>query len=157
MPTKSRTSKLLSYKLAEYIARGTPGQIITVDEDSYPQTSFTWVVTTAIHLLRFGADHGSISLADIERSGRAAVQIVTDEGQPYLITGAAKVADGAIEAAPFPMALIELDIEEVQDQSWVGVNVAPFRYEWAADRHAEMMEVEQAVYAEMRDWTDEAH
>lgn len=156
MPSKSRSSKRLSYKLAEYIALGTPGQIITVDEDGYPRTSFTWVVTTAIHLLRFGADHDSTLLEDIERLGRVAVQIVTDEGQPYLIKGTARVVHDPIESAPFPMALIELDIEDVLDQSWVGVNVAPLRYEWAPERQEQMSEVEQAIYAEMREWAGEA-
>ncbi len=155
MPSKSRSKRRLSYRLAEYIAQGTPGQLITFGEGGYPQTSFTWVVTTAIHLLRFGADQGSESLADIERSGRAAVQIVTDEGQPYLIRGTAAVAHDSIESTPFPMALIEMEIEEVLDQSWLGVSVTPFDYQWSPERQQEMTEVQQAVYTEMREWNGE--
>ena len=105
----SRAKKLLSYKLADYIALGTPGQALTVDEGGFPQTSFTWVTTNSIHLLRFGADHGSPTLANIDRSGLAAVQIVTDEGQPYLIKGVAAIAKSRIESAPFAMALAEME------------------------------------------------
>lgn len=153
---KSRSKQLLSYKLAEYIARGTPGQLITIDEAGYPQTSYTWVVTSSLHLLRFGADQGGATLADIQRTGRATVQIVTDEGQPYLIKGAAAVVNDSIESAPFPLALIELEIQEVLDQAWVGVSVSPLHYEWAPEQREAMDELEQAVYAEMREWTNEA-
>jgi hypothetical protein len=150
----SRSKNLLSYKLADYIALGTRGQVITIDAEGYPYTSFTWVVTNSIHLLRFGADHGSPTLANIERSGVSAVQIVTDEGQPYLMKGAAAVANSRIESAPFPMALIEMEILEVLDQSWIGVSVSPIDYEWAPEKREEMLEVERAVYTEMREWME---
>ncbi len=148
----SRAKKLLSYKLADYIALGTPGQAITVDSEGFPHTSFTWVVTNSIHLLRFGADRGSPTLADIERSGNATVQIITDEGQPYLIKGVAVVLKDSIDSAPFPMALIEMEILEVLDQSWIGVSVNSMGYEWAPDERDEMDEVVQDVYLEMREW-----
>ncbi|MFQ5944327.1 MAG: pyridoxamine 5'-phosphate oxidase family protein [Anaerolineales bacterium] len=147
----SRAKKLLSYKLADYIALGTPGQILTIDDNGYPHTSFTWVVTNSIHLLRFGVDQESPSLGNIDRSGLVAVQIVTDEGQPYLIKGDAVVAKDLIESAPFPMALVEMEILEVLDQSWIGVSVTPFDYEWAPEKQEEMLELEQAIYAEMRE------
>ena len=151
----SRAKKLLSYKLADYIALGTPGQIITIDEAGYPHTSFTWVTTNSIHLLRFAVDHGSPSMANIDRSGSAAVQIVTDEGQPYLIKGMAVIASSRIESAPFAMALAEMEILELLDQSWIGVHVSPFDYEWAPEEHEEMLEMQQAVYTEMREWTED--
>lgn len=150
----SRAKKLLSYKLADYIAIGTPGQALTVDEGGFPQTSFTWVTTNSIHLLRFGADHGSPTMANIDRSGLAAVQIVTDEGQPYLIKGVAVIVNSRIESAPFAMALAELEILEVLDQSWVGVSVNPFDYEWAPEDQDEMLEMQRAVYKEMREWIE---
>lgn len=150
----SRAKKLLPYKLADYVALGTPGQALTVDEEGFPQTSFTWVTTNSIHLLRFGADHGSPTFANISRSGLAAVQIVTDEGQPYLIKGMAAIANSRIESAPFAMALAEMEIVEVLDQSWIGVSVNPFDYEWAPEDQEQMLEMQQAVYTEMREWVE---
>jgi hypothetical protein len=150
----SRAKKLLSYKLADYIALGTPGQALTVDESGFPHTSFTWVTTNSIHLLRFGVDHESPSMANIDRSGLAAVQIVTDEGQPYLIKGVAAIANSRIESAPFAMALAEMEILEVLDQSWIGVSVNPFDYEWAPEDQDEMLEIQRAVYKEMREWIE---
>lgn len=148
----SRARKLLSYKLAEYIALGTPGQVLTIDDEGYADTSFTWIVTNSIHLLRFAADQGSPTLANIERSGMAAVQIITDEGQPYLIKGISVVANSQIESAPFAMALIEMEIQEVLDQSWIGVRVRPSDYEWAPEEHETMLERQQDIYNEMREW-----
>jgi hypothetical protein len=151
----SRAKKLLSYKLADYIALGTPGQVLTIDEAGYPHTSFTWVTTNSIHLLRFGADQGSPTMANIDRSGHAAVQIITDEGQPYLIKGVAAIANSRIESAPFAMALAEMEILEVLDQSWIGVSVNPFDYEWAPEDQEEMLEIQLAVYTEMREWVEQ--
>ena len=150
----SRAKKLLSYKLADYIALGTPGLALTVDEGGFPHTSFTWVTTNSIHLLRFGADHGSPTFANIDRSGLAAVQIITEEGQPYLINGVAAIAKSRIESAPFAMALAEMKILEVLDQSWIGVSVNPFDYEWAPEDQEQMIEMQKAVYKEMREWIE---
>ena len=150
----SREKKLLSYKLADTIALGMPGQVLTVDEGGFPHTSFTWVTTNSIHLLRFGADHGSPTIANIDRSGLAAVQIITDEGQPYLIKGVAAIAKTTIESAPFAMALAEIEILEVLDQSWIGVSVNPVDYEWAPEDQEQMLEMQQAVYKEMREWVE---
>ena len=151
----SRAKTLLSYKLADTIALGMPGQALTVDEGGFPHTSFTWVTTNSIHLLRFGADHGSPTIANIDRSGLAAVQIITDEGQPYLIKGVAAIAKSRIESAPFAMALAEIEILEVLDQSWIGVSVNPFDYEWAPEDQDEMLEMQRAVYKEMREWIEQ--
>ena len=93
-------------------------------------------------------------MANIDRSGLAAVQIVTDEGQPYLIKGVAVIANSRIESAPFAMALAEMEILEVLDQSWIGVSVSPFDYEWAPEDQEQMLEMQNAVYKEMREWIE---
>ena len=94
-------------------------------------------------------------MANIDRSGLAAVQIVTDEGQPYLIKGVAAIANSRIESAPFAMALAEMEILEVLDQSWIGVSVSPFDYEWAPEDQEQMLEMQNAVYKEMREWLEQ--
>ncbi len=62
------------------------------------------------------------------------------------------VLKDSIDSAPFPMALIEMEILEVLDQSWIGVSVNSMGYEWAPDERDEMDEVVQDVYLEMREW-----
>ncbi len=147
-----RVMPTLSKKVAEYALRGTPGLALTVDAEGFPHSSFTWVVATAVDQLRFAADHGGTTLANIERTGMASVQITLDEGQPYLAKGNVAMASLLIQSAPFKVALMEMEILEVRDQSWIGVNIRPLKYEWAPEEHEKMLEVEQEVYAEMRDW-----
>ncbi len=147
-----RVNPTLSKKVAEYTLRGVPGMVLTVDSEGFPHSSFTWIVATSLDQLRFAADHGGTTLANIERSGIASVQITLDEGQPYLIKGNVAMASLIIQSAPFKVALMEMEILEVRDQSWSGVNVRPLTYEWAPEEHEKMLEVEQEIYAEMRDW-----
>lgn len=147
-----RVKPTLSRKVAEYALLGTPGSVLTVDGEGFPHSSFTWVVATEVNQLRFAADREGTTLANIERTGVASVQITLDEGQPYLAKGNVAMVSSLIQAAPFEVALIEMKILEVRDQSWIGVNVRPLKYEWAPEEHEKMLEVEQAIYAEMRDW-----
>lgn len=125
--------------------------LLTIDDGGFPHSSFTWVVAISPEQLRFGADHAGTTLANIERSGLASVQIIVDEGQPYLIKGNVTMASLLIHSAPFEVALMEMEILEVRDQSWIGVSVRPFGYEWAPEEREKMLEVEQAIYAEMRE------
>ncbi len=125
--------------------------LLTIDDEGFPHSSFTWVVAISPERLRFGADHGGATLANLERSGLASVQIIVDEGQPYLIKGSVTMASLLIQSAPFEVALMEMEILEVRDQSWIGVSVRPFDYEWAPEKRAKMLEVERAIYAEMRE------
>lgn len=148
----SRVKPTLSHRVTEYALLGTPGLLLTIDDGGFPHSSFTWIVATSSDRLRFGADHGGTTLANIERSGIASVQIITDEGQPYLIKGNVTMASSLIQSAPFKLALMEMEIQEVRDQSWIGVSVRPFHYDWAPEEREKMLEVEQAVYAEMRGW-----
>jgi hypothetical protein len=149
----SRVKPTLSRKVTEYALLGTHGLLLTIDEGGFPHSSFTWVVATSPDRLRFGADQGGMTLANIERAGLASVQIIIDEGQPYLIKGNVTMASSLIQSAPFKVALMEMEILEVRDQSWIGVSVRPFDYDWAPEEREKMLEVEQAVYAEMREWS----
>lgn len=152
MSLSPRTTTTLPSRLANHVSDGMPGLLLTVDGEGYPHTAFTWVVAVALDRLRFGADDGSTTLANLERSGLASVQIINEEGQPYLVKGNASIASRLIQSAPFKIALVEMGIVEVRDQSWIGVNVSPLAYEWAPADRDKMLEMEQAVYAEMREW-----
>jgi len=149
----SRVKPTLSRRVAEYAALGAPGMLLTIDGEGYAHTAFTWLVATSQEQLRFGADQGSTTIANINRSGMASVQIIIEEGQPYLIKGTVVMLSPVIRSAPFEMALMQLEIVEVRDQSWIGVSVRALDYEWAPKERQNMLQVEQAVYAELREWS----
>jgi hypothetical protein len=49
--------------------------------------------------------------------------------------------------------LFEMDVMGAKDQSWTGVSTTALMYEWPAEQREAMLKMEQAVYAEMRDFT----
>jgi hypothetical protein len=126
--------------------------LLTTGEDGFPSTAFTWVAAVNPTSIRFGADAGSTSLANLQREKRASLQVIARDDLIYLIKGLVSQVKPQIESVPFKIIMMALDIIEVKDQSWPGVTVQPLAYEWATDRHEEMMAMEQAVYRELREW-----
>ncbi len=114
----------------------------------------TWAVAVAPDRVRFGVDHGSTTLANLERDGRATLQVIGRESMLALIKGPARRRRARIAAAPFAMAMWELSVTEVRDQSWGPVVVSPLAYEWAGPEADALRQIEQAVLAELRDWSD---
>jgi hypothetical protein len=145
----SRVTDHLPDKLFDYLRAGAPILLLTIGEDGFPNVAFTWAIAPDAHRVRFGADHGSVTLANLQREGRAALQIIGPTNLLFLVKGSARLIKERIAAAPFRIALMESALTEVKDQSFPGVNVAPLGYEWYADRREAMLAMEQAVYAEM--------
>jgi len=129
---------------------GCPALLLTHGADGYPASAFTWVVAVGPQALRFAADHGTSTLANLERERRASLQFIAAGGVVCLVKGAAAELKPRIEASPFAMAVWQLAVEAVKDQSWPGVTVRPLGYDWAEDRRAKMLEMETAVYSELR-------
>jgi hypothetical protein len=138
--------------MLQALKTGCPALLLTVGLDGFPHTAYTWVVGLDAATLRFAADHGSSTLANLEREQRAALQIINQENLIFLIKGAATPVKLQLEAAPFKIALWALAVREVKDQAWPGVTVQPLGYEWPPEQREAMLAMEQAVYAEMRTW-----
>lgn len=138
--------------LLQILRQGCPAQLLTVGLDGFPHTAFTWVVALDAAHLRFAADYGSITLTNLERESRAALQIIGPDNLIFLVKGATRLVKPQIEAAPFRVAMMALVVSEVKDQSWPGVRVQPLGYEWPPDQRESMRAMEQAVYTEMRLW-----
>jgi hypothetical protein len=134
------------------LQQGCPALLLTLGTDGFPATAYTWMVALDAVTLRFAADHGSTTLANLEREARASLQIISQENLILLIKGVTMPAKPQIEAAPFKIAMMALEVREVKDQSWPGVKVQPLGYEWPPEQREAMLAMEQAVYAEMRTW-----
>ena len=132
------------------LREGRAALLITPGADGFPAVAFTWAVALDASTVRFGADHGSSALANLERAGRASLQVVAD--QPFLVKGPTAAVRASIEAArQLGIALWEMLVTGVRDQSWPGARVHPLAYEWAPEQRAQMLALEQAVFAEMRE------
>lgn len=146
------TTKGLPDRLAGLLRAGSPVVLITVGADGWGHAAMTWAVAIVPDRVRFAVDHGSRTLANLERDGKATLQVVGRDNILALIKGQARALRPRIEAAPFAMAMWELSVTEVRDQSWGPVSVSPLAYTWTGPQAEAMRRIEQAVMAELREW-----
>jgi hypothetical protein len=135
------------------LQRGCAGLLVTVEADGFPTTAFVWTVAASRKKVRFGVEGGT-TLINLEREGKASLQIIGAENRVFLIKGKTALAKPRLEAVPFESAMMSLEVVEVKDQTWPEVYVRELAYEWTSDRREEWLGIEQAVYREMREWKD---
>lgn len=140
-------------RLSRLLAAGVPAVLITVGADGFGHAAMTWAVAPAPDRVRFIADHGSTTLANLQRDGRAALQVIGRDDIVALIKGPARERRARVEAAPFGMAMWELTVAEVKDQAWTPVAVTPLAYEWRGPEAETLRKIERAVLTELRDYT----
>ena len=141
----------LPQKLVAYLFAGAPALMLTAGSDGYPASAFTWLVAIDVTRLRFGVDHGSSSMANLQRSARLAIQVIGPGDLSFLVKGKARPLKERIAAAqPAAVMLWEMAVMAVKDQSWPGVACTALGYEWPVDQREAMLAMEQAVYTEMR-------
>jgi len=144
-------SPVLAPRLIDYLRPGAPALMLTTGADGYAGSAFTWVVAMDPTRLRFGVDLGSSAMANLQRSGQVAIQVIGPGDISFLIKGKARQLKNRIEAAaPAAVTLWEMNVATLKDQSWPGVATTALSYEWPAQQREAMLRMEQAVYAEMR-------
>ncbi|OHC72050.1 MAG: hypothetical protein A3H93_06635 [Rhodocyclales bacterium RIFCSPLOWO2_02_FULL_63_24] len=144
-------SPVLAPRLIDYLRPGAPALMLTTGADGYAGSAFTWVVAIDAARLRFGVDLGSSAMANLQRSGQVAIQVIGPGDISFLIKGKARQLKNRIEAAaPAAVTLWEMNVATLKDQSWPGVATTALSYEWPAQQREAMLRMEQAVYAEMR-------
>ena len=150
---KGQTTRVLPDRLAALLGAGAPAVLLTVGADGWAHAAMTWAVAIVPDRVRFVADHGSGTLANLERDGKAALQVIGDN-IIALVKGPARMRRPRIEAAPFKMAMWEMAVVEVRDQAWAPVAVSPLAYEWRGPEADSLRRTERAVVAELRDWSE---
>jgi hypothetical protein len=171
------TTKLPA-KLLEYLGQGSPAILATRDEGGWPHMVMTWVVARDERTVRFDeggwphmvmtwvvardertvrfiADHNTTTSSNLERDNRASLQVIGPENILFLIKGYSQHIRDRVKAASFAMMMMEMIVTEVKDQSWPIVEVSPLAYIWLSDKKDELVTMEQAVFAELRDWEAE--
>src|SRR5712691_9064794 len=94
----ARVTAQLPDGLLALLRGGQAALLLTSGADGFPAAAFTWAVALDDSTVRFGADHGRSHLANLEREGRASLQILAD-GQAFLLKGRAAPVQPAIDAA----------------------------------------------------------
>jgi flavin reductase (DIM6/NTAB) family NADH-FMN oxidoreductase RutF len=142
----------LAGRALDVLRAGVPAVLITVGEDGWGHAAMTWIVAVAPNRARFGVDHSTRTSANLERTGKVALEVIAQDDIILLLKGSARMVRARIEAAPFAMSMWELSLTELRDQRFSGVVVQPLRFEWTGARASEMQAVERAILAEMREW-----
>lgn len=147
------TAAALPDRLAGLLRAGAPAMVLSVGADGFSHAAMTWAVAPGPDRVRFIADHASTTLANLRRDGRASLQVIGGDDLVALIKGPVRERRARVEAAPFPMAMWEMTVAEVKDQSWGPVTVSPLTYEWRGPDAEALRRIEQAVLAELREWS----
>lgn len=148
-----KTAPTLVPRLSDYLRPGAPALMLTMGADGYPGSAYTWVVAMDDSRLRFGVDAGSSSLDNLRRCSLVSIQVIGPGDVSFLVKGEAHPVKERIDAAaPASVMLWEMAVVAVKDQSWPGVTSTALTYEWPAGQRQAMLKMEQAVYAEMRDF-----
>lgn len=145
------TTPMLPEQVFRVLRPGLPAVLITVGEDGWGHAVMAWAVAVAPDCVRFTADHGTRTLANLHRTGKAGLEVIGPDNLLVMIKGHARHVHERIHAAPFGMAMWEMSVTEVKDQAWEGVVVSPITFEWIGPKAADFRRIEQAVLAEMRE------
>lgn len=145
-------SAALSDRVAGLLRPGAPALVLSAGADGWPHAAMTWAVARSPEIVRFIVDEGSTTQRNLRRDGRASLQIVGRDDVVALVKGAARERRARVAAASFPMAMWELAVADVKDQSWGPVAVSPLSYEWRGPEAAALRRMEEAVLAELREW-----
>lgn len=144
----------LPEKLFGYLRPGAPALLLTTGADGYSTSAFTWTLSVDDKRLRFAVDVGGSSMTNLQHTGLASIQIIGPGDVSFLVKGKSRLVKHRIDAAaPYSIMLFEMDVMGAKDQSWTGVSTTALTYEWPAEHREAMLKMEQAVYAEMRDFT----
>jgi hypothetical protein len=147
------TGAALPERLAGLLRDGAPAIVVSVGADGWGHAAMTWAVTPAPGVVRFIVDGGSATEVNLRRDGRASLQVIGGDDLVALIKGPARERRARVEAAPFAMAMWEMTVAAVKDQSWGPVAVSPLAYVWRGPDADSLRRIEQAVLAELREWS----
>jgi hypothetical protein len=101
--------------------------------------------------VRFAVDEGGSTLANLQRSGQASLQVIGQGDIAFLVKGRARALKPRLDAAaPYVIQLWEMEVIGAKDQSWPGVSTNALTYAWPAEQREAMLAMEQAVFKEMK-------
>jgi hypothetical protein len=147
-----QVTRQLPEALLNLLSRGRPVLLLTIDAEGFPHSAYTWAVAPTAATVHFGLEYETTTMANLAQNPRASLHIMAEENLLYLIKGMPRQIKARLEAAPFKIALMALDITEVKNQTWPHVTVQPLAYLWRPEQREAMLALEQAIYAEMRAW-----
>lgn len=137
-------------ELFAVLSTGVPAILLTVDEDGFPHTAFTFAAASRPDCVAVVADDGSKTLANIERTRKASVQVLAEGNIVFLLKGTVRVSGSPLTASPVPSRRAVIELAYVKNQAWPEIAVAPIAYEYSERTRARWEGALPRLYAELR-------
>lgn len=148
---KEEPASEMKQKLVEYLSGGKSALVATLDEQGRPYTAImSWVVAKDPKCIRIAMLTTAQSLRNIKNNGKIMLG-VDGPGITYGIRGVARVVREEIEGAPLPIALVEMAVDYVKDDSVPGLVevTSEINYKWAEGAEW-MVEAEKQLFEQMK-------
>ena len=140
----------LPEKLFDTLQKGLPALLITSGADGYPHTAFTFVAATQPNQIAVVVDDGSTTLANLQRTGQASVQILGNENQVYLLKGRVRISESKLKNSPVPSCRAVIELQSVRNQAWLEIAVSPLNYIYSPQAAQRRANAVPEIYAELR-------
>ncbi len=99
---------------------GRPSVLATADRFGSPHTSLiTWLVARDARTVALALDRRSQHFRNLQENPRACLEVLGD-GLVAKAAGGVRVATEQMHSAPFPCAMVEVELEEVRDHTVLG-------------------------------------
>ncbi len=112
----------LPEKLVNLMKDLTPSVVATA-RDNKPYTTFiTWLIAKDERTIRFAVNKDSLTAQNIRENPSVCIEVF-GENTASSISGTAKVIKEEIETLPFPVSVIEVNVENVVDNLFPGADI----------------------------------
>ncbi len=108
----------------------TPSVVATAKENKPYTTFITWLIAKDEKTIRFAVNKDSLTANNIKENPYVSIEVFGD-GIACSISGSAKIIKDEIETIPFPVSVIEVNVENVVDNLFPGGTVTgeiPFKH-----------------------------
>lgn len=136
--------------LLRVLHAGVPAILLTVDENGFAHTAFTFAAAGQPNRVAVVVDDGSRSLANIERTGRASLEVLAPDNLVYLLKGMARLSSTRLTSSPVPSRRAEIELVSVKNQAWPEIAVSPLEYDYSTHARAHWESAVPRIYAELR-------
>lgn len=144
-----KTWNELPEEVARMLTGGQACVVATVNEQGMPDTTLmTWVVARNERLLALCVDTRSRAYENLLVRPAVAIEVLGDD-VTVGVRGVASVEKAQMKAAPFPCAIVRVDVDEVRDHAAPGTRFVGPTYTYDHDKQ-HRIEFELTIFEELR-------
>ncbi len=145
-----RESNQIPDDLFPVLQAGVPAILLTVGQNGFAHTAFTFAAARQPNSVAVMVDDGSRTLANIEWTGKASVQILAPNNQIFLLKGTVRLSSAHLISSPVSSRRAEIELVSVTNQSWPEIAVSPLSYDYSTHARSLWESAVPRIYAELR-------